>query len=388
MICQPWRLPAAAARQMCDAEGGRGGGDLVGDLPDGRRRQAALGLGELGRVLRVLAAQLADERVERRLARRRPVGEVRAPVDPAADELAVVEALVEEDLRDREQHGRLRARPRRQPVVGDRGGVRQPRVHDGDLRAALLGLDDALGVRVEVVPGLQVRGDEQQELRVGVVRGRAVGAGPEAVAGAPAGGADVGVRVVPVGAPRLEEAVGEAVLARAPDEVQDVVRVPGGERVVHLLGERVEHVVPAAALPLARAARTVAPLRVEDPLGVVELVDRRRALGAVAPATAGVVRVALELADLEGLLVDERRQPAGRLAVEADRRHEDVLALDLARPGVDVVLRPGVPLLDRREALQRLVLRAVAGGAPRALAIDAGHQLSGTLWPARTHASS
>ena len=41
-------------------------------------------------------------------------------------------------------------------------------MHD-DLGAAHLGLDDPLGVRVEVVAGLQVRGQQQDEARVGVV---------------------------------------------------------------------------------------------------------------------------------------------------------------------------------------------------------------------------
>ena len=272
-------------------------------------------------------------------------------------------------MRHRQQRGALGARPGRQPVVGPRGGVGQPRVEHGELRALALRLDEPLGVRVEVVPGLEVRGAQQHELRVRVVGRRAVGARPEAVARAAAGGAHVGVRVVAVRAPRLQEAVGEPVLAGAADEVHDVVRAPGGERRVEALGERVEHVLPAHPLPLARAARADPALRVEDPLRVVDLVERRRALGAVAPARARVVRVALELLDLEGLAVHVGEQPAGGLAVEADRRHQRVLAGDLARPLLRVVLGPAVPLVRRWVGAQ-------------------GHQLSGTLWPARTQASS
>jgi len=48
-------------------------------------------------------------------------------------------------------------------------------------------------------------------------------------------------------------------------------------------GDPVERLVPADTLPLAAAARADPLERVEDAVGVGDLVDRRRALGAVAP---------------------------------------------------------------------------------------------------------
>ena len=44
--------------------------------------------------------------------------------------------------------------------------LREPRVHHRELRPRQLALDDPLGVRVEVVAGLEVRGQQQDEARV------------------------------------------------------------------------------------------------------------------------------------------------------------------------------------------------------------------------------
>src|SRR6185295_11587072 len=108
-----------------------------------------------------------------------------------------------------------------------------------------------------------------------------------------------------------------------------------------------------------------------DAARILDLVERRRALGAVLPARAGVMRVPLELPDLLRLAIDVRDEPARRLAVEARRRHEHVVPLDLPRPGGGLVLDPVVPLLDRRERLERCDLPAfgVASGRHRARSI-------------------
>src|SRR2546426_7846170 len=66
------------------------------------------------------------------------LAQILLPVHPAAHEVPVVEPLANEDARHREQQRRLGAGPGREPPVGHRRGVRQPRVDDADLRAALL----------------------------------------------------------------------------------------------------------------------------------------------------------------------------------------------------------------------------------------------------------
>src|SRR6185503_8074648 len=120
------------------------------------------------------------------------------------------------------------------------------------------------------------------------------------------------------------------------------------ERFANAAGDVVERLVPRHALPLTAAARTDAAQRVLDPLGIVDLVERRRALRAVAPAAAGMLGIAFELLDAQRFLVDVREQAARGFAVEADRRQQLVAALDLLRPRRAVVLFPVVPPLHRR----------------------------------------
>ena len=98
-------------------------------------------------------------------ARSGPIGaEVAAPVDPGAHELAVVEILVEDHVRHREEQRAFGARVRRQPQVRLRRRVRQARVDHDERRAVRLAFDDPLRVRIEVVPGLEVRREQQDRL--------------------------------------------------------------------------------------------------------------------------------------------------------------------------------------------------------------------------------
>src|SRR4029077_16439173 len=107
-------------------------------------------------------------------------------------------------------------------------------------------------------------------------------------------------------------------------------------------GHVVQYLVPRHALPLSRAPLALAPQRIEDALGIRDLVEGGRALGAVAAAAARMHRVALELLDLEGRRVHVGQQPAAGLAVEADGRDQRVAPLHLARPRLGVELLPVV----------------------------------------------
>ena len=157
MTSQPWRLPAAAARQMCEANAGRARGGLPRDLDDRLRWYAGLALGVPRRVIGVLGLQCSDEIRKRRLVVRRTMRQVGPPIDPTTDELAVEQILVEHDLRHGEQDRCFGPGPCRQPIVGPGGGVREAWIDHRDLCATLLGLDDPLGVRIEVMAGLKVR---------------------------------------------------------------------------------------------------------------------------------------------------------------------------------------------------------------------------------------
>ena len=287
------------------------------------------------------------------------LGQILLPVPPAAHELPVVALLLDDVVGEGEVHGRLGARLRRQPVVGVRRAVRQAGVDDDELGAVLLSLEDALGVGIEVVAGFEMRGDEVDHLGAGVIGARAVDAAPELVAGARRRRADVGVRVVAIDTPRREHALGEAVLARAADVVHHLVLAPVTDRLRDPPGDVVERFLPGDLAPPAGAALAVALQGEQDAVGVLNLVERRRALGAVAAARAGVLGIAFELADLAGLAIDVGEEAAGRLAVEAGRRHQPVALLHPLGPRLRVELDPVVPALLRRI---RAELRAARPG--------------------------
>ena len=137
--------------------------------------------------------ELFDEEREGRLLIRAHLAEIVAPVHPVFHELLVHVPLVNDDLGHRQQHHGLGARVRAQPIVRDRGGVGETHIDRAEFRALLLGVDDALRVRIEVVPGFEVGGQQQDELRVLVVGARTVGAGPERVPHACARRADIRV---------------------------------------------------------------------------------------------------------------------------------------------------------------------------------------------------
>ena len=114
VICQPCRLPAAAARQMCEQNAGARRGDLARDRDDGRGGHPGLLLGELGGVARVLALELGDEVRERRLgvrARGGP-GSVRQLTQRRTNSRSIA-VLLEQDARDRQQQRGLGAGPGR-----------------------------------------------------------------------------------------------------------------------------------------------------------------------------------------------------------------------------------------------------------------------------------
>ena len=362
--CQPPRLPAVAARHTWADRALPAVATMLGELLDLLLRHLRLLGGVRERVLRVVLGEHLHEGVE-------VVGgelgvemlQVRRPVDPPPDELAVHLVGAQEVRRHRQQDGRLAARPGRDPQIRVGRGVGQPRVEHHELGATGdLALHDPLGVRVEVVPRLQVARDQQDDLGVGVVRRGPVVAAPQRVAEPGTGRADVRVAVVAVHPPGQQEALREAVLTGPADVVDDLVLAVLDDRRPDPSRDVVERVVPADPLPVAAAALPGATQRIQDALGVVDLVDRGRPLGAVATARSRVGRVALELLDRHVRLVDVGQQPAGRLAVEARGGHEHVLVRHLARVRLRVVLHVVVPVGDRREVAQAFV-----GALPRQL---------------------
>ena len=352
---RPPRVTGEAGPRPRDDAGGLGQDCLV---------DAGFGRGEAERELGVQPGQDLLERLEGDRHARMAGREVLGPVPPAAHELPVVGLRLDQVVRDGQVDSGLAARLRGQPVVRVGGRVGQPGVQHDHLRAVLPRLRDALGVRVEVVPALQVGADQVDDLGVRVVGAGPVDPHPELEPGPAAAGADVGVRVVAVDAPAGQDPFGVPVLARPADVHHDLVAASLGQRGPDPGRQRVEDLVPADPLPPAAAARAGPLHRVQDPVRVGDLVDRGRPLRAVAPARAGMLRVALELAHLPGVAVDVGQQPARGLAVEAGGGDEHVVPLLAGRPGAGGQLHPVVPPLLRRERGQVHPARALVEGLP------------------------
>src|ERR1051326_3105681 len=104
--------------------------------------------------------------------------------------------------------------------------------------------------------------------------------------------------VVPIYPPGPEHSLHVAIMAGPPNMIHHLVASPFDNRGTNCCGEGIQDLVPRRALPLALAALARALQRIENALWIVDLVDRRRPFGAVTPATAWVVGIALQLLDL------------------------------------------------------------------------------------------
>ena len=158
--------------------------------------------------------------------------------------------------------------------------------------------------------------------------------------------------VVSIHAPRLQDAVRVAVLAGTADVVHDFVPPVLDDRLPYASRDVVQRLVPRHLAPLSRSPLAAAFERVEDPVGILELVGRDDALRARTAAAARVQRIALDLADLQLLLVHVGEDAARRLAVEAGTRDDPVVLPIFLRParGLEIhVVIPGRRVWVRHE---------------------------------------
>src|SRR6185369_5774156 len=98
----------------------------------------------------------------------------------------------------------------------------------------------ALRVRIEVMPRLEMRADQQYHFRVCVIGDGPVEAHPELVAFTTARRTDVCMRVVTVDAPRGENTFGEPVFAGPANVIHDLLTAVLDDRVANALRERIE----------------------------------------------------------------------------------------------------------------------------------------------------
>ena len=117
-----------------------------------------------------------------------------------------------------------------------------------------------------------------------MIRAGAVKPHPEVVAGPTARGADVGVGVVPIDSPGGQHPLGEAIFSGPADVVHDLVPPTVGDRFANPARDVVERLVPGDLHPAAFAPLPRPLQWMEDAVGIGDLVQCGRALGAVTPS--------------------------------------------------------------------------------------------------------
>src|SRR5947209_2300569 len=140
---------------------------------------------------------------------------------------------------------------------------------------------------------------------------------PEQIAKARGRRADVGVRVVAVDAPGLQGAIHDEVVTRPSDVIHNFFAAALLKRLANAGAERFQHLVPRSTLPVSTSSRAGALHGIEDAIGIMNLIDGCRALGAEASAAGGVLGIAFELGDLPGFFVDVSQHSASGFAIEA-----------------------------------------------------------------------
>src|SRR5258708_5242850 len=170
-----------------------------------------------------------------------------------------------------------------------------------------------------------------------------VSAAPDLVTEACRGRADIGVAVVSIYAPGASHTLHITTVSRSPDMIHHLVATPLDDSCANFAGECFQYLVPRGTLPFSFTAFACAFQRVEDALRVIDLVDSSRSLGAVAPAAARVIGIALEFFDTARPLIHVSHQATCGLAVEADGRNYRVVFFDFARPCFCIIFDPIVP---------------------------------------------
>jgi len=183
-----------------------------------------------------------------------------------------------------------------------------------------------------------------------MIRRGAIVVPPNRITKSRTSGANVGVAVVTIDAPRLQDAVHVSFVAGTPNVIHDFVVALLLQGLANTAGDVIEHFIPLYPRPSPFSPSPFAFQRIKNAIGIGNLIDRRRPFRAVAPTASGMIGIALELAHLQRRLVDITQQPAARFAIETRRRHHHVMFGFSPRPAFGFLLYPVVPFLWRRVA--------------------------------------
>ena len=166
------------------------------------------------------------------------------------------------------------------------------------------------------------------------------------------------MRVVAVHAPSRENSLRESIFARPPNVIHDLVATIFDNRLANPRRNIIKRLVPTDAFPFSFAPFASALQRVKNAIWIVDLIQRRRAFGAVAPARSWILRIPFEFLNLVRVFVDVSKQSTRRLAVETSRRHKLITPLLTPRPRLRIQLRPITPAFFRRKRREMDTRRA------------------------------
>src|SRR5258708_12698687 len=107
-----------------------------------------------------------------------------------------------------------------------------------------------------------------------------------------------------------------AVVPWSPDVIHYFVMAAFDDGSADFASKCFQYLVPGGAFPFALAAFTCTFQGIEDTLGIIDLVDSGWAFGAVVPATARVIGVALEFFDPTPLFIHSAPQSTATFAAQ------------------------------------------------------------------------
>src|SRR5215470_1501080 len=146
--------------------------------------------------------------------------------------------------------------------------------------------------------------------------------------------------VMPIDSPGSQNPFHVAIVSRTPDMVHYLIPTVLYNCGANLASEGVQHFVPRCAFPLTFTAFASTFEWIENALWIIDLVDRRWSFGTVASTASWMIGVALEAFHSSRLFIHICQQTTGCFAIKADSRDNLIMLLNLARPGLCVVLDP------------------------------------------------
>src|ERR1700689_1114200 len=125
-----------------------------------------------------------------------------------------------------------------------------------------------------------MRGEQQNKTGSGVIGRWTIGMVPQQIPKSRRRGTNIGVRVVAIDAPSLQSPLHNEVMARTAHVVHDLFATIFLKGLADARAEGLQHFIPRGPSPFPSAPRPRTLHRIKDAIGIMNLRDRCRTLGA------------------------------------------------------------------------------------------------------------